>query len=121
MILDDKEATHRNPFCLDHLVNGQPLLRVGLEAATDQLLGFVRHVRPKWFGEVELAELDSPFHSRGHGEALLGTHTTWSSKCYFDSIGKMSTSCYSQNVNDDTEGPDVTREVVLLGCQHFWS
>ena len=72
MIWDDKEATHRNPFCLDHLVNGQPLLGVGLEAATDQLLGLVRHVRPKWFGEVELAELDSPFHSRGHGKALLG-------------------------------------------------
>ena len=76
--------------------------------------------------ESRIGRAGFSFSFQGTWEGLAGTkkegtHTTWSLKCHFDSIGKMLTSCYSQNVNDDTEGPDVTREVVLLGCQHFWS
>ena len=67
-----KCATHRNQLGLDHLVNGQPLLRISLEAAFDQLLGLVGHLGPLRLGELKLAQADPLLHSRRHWKALQG-------------------------------------------------
>ena len=67
-----KQATHRNPLCLDHLVNGQPLVRIGLEASSDQILRLVGHLGPLWFGELVLTQPDPLLHSRGDWKPLEG-------------------------------------------------
>ena len=48
------------------------LLRVGLEAALDEVLGVGGHIRPLRLGELILPRPDPLLHTRGDGEAVVG-------------------------------------------------
>lgn len=61
---NEREPSYRNPLMLDDLINGQSLLGVGFEEASDQVLGVLRHVLPLWIGKLVLAGADALLHTR---------------------------------------------------------
>ena len=69
-----------------------PFLRVGFEAAFDQVLGVRGHIRPLWLGELVLAGPDPLLHARGYGEPMVGvergesTQSEKMNKSYFSNL-----------------------------------
>ena len=63
--------TYSNPLVLDDIVNGQPLLRVCLQHAPDEILGVLGDLLPLGVGKLVLTRPNSLFHSRRNCQPVV--------------------------------------------------
>ena len=128
MVILNRPTTHRDPFVLNDIVNGESILWICFEHPPNEFFGVRRDVGPFGLGKLVLARANAFLHAGGYGEAMVAVE--WGKSTQPTGRGGkqcliLASSTYAQqqsnlqNVHDNPEGPDIAGSVVLLGTEHL--